>query len=83
MARVRPASPAFDPANDAMRHRLRQADARTPADLARRQARDERADPTAPRNRPVVSGSRTDGSALASLLAALAELGYVDDQTVH
>lgn len=30
---------------------------------------------------PVVSGSRGDGSALESLLAALAASGYVQDQT--
>jgi hypothetical protein len=38
-----------------------------------------RPDPaTAP---PVVSGSRADGTALANLLAVLAQLGIVDDDT--
>ena len=83
MTRQRPPTAGADPMNDLARHRLRRLDIATPIQQSQRLDRMEHSDPTAPRNRPVVSGSRTDGTALARLLRVLHDAGTIDDRTTE
>lgn len=81
MARQLPPTAGADPMLSVARHHLRRHAVSTPGELRRAVDRLERNDPLAPRVRPVVSGSRSDGTALLSLLEVGARLGLWDDQT--
>jgi hypothetical protein len=80
MPRIKAPSADANPRLDVERWRLRQSGAATPRDLGRELERVKRGAGSAPRLRPVVSGTIGDGSGTfeQSLLDALVRLGHVE-----
>lgn len=84
MVRQRPPSAAADPRTDLLRHQLGRLDAWTARDLRYRLDEALQGSPSTPRNRPIVSGKRSDpDQALATLLQIGAKLGLWDDKTEY
>jgi len=81
MPRRLPPSPQHDPANDALRFRLRRLGVSTPQELRRETERMLRGVQDAPRVRPYLAGSWGDGSAGQNLARLLHERGMLDDKT--